>query len=162
MQKTIQIGEKSVKLSNNIGWTLAYRDQFNKDIVPVVLPLVAGLVDIVSGIVQEKSGGKVDMIDVISVLRDEDTATATLTHLYGLEFADFINIVWAMAACADDDIEEPKRWVRQFDSFPLDTIMPSVIELIVEGLVSSKNLERLRTAMRSLQPSNSTPLSSQA
>jgi hypothetical protein len=87
-----------------------------------------------------------------------------LLPLFQVEFVDtIINVTWAMAKAADEDIEPPKRWVRQFEEFPLDVIVPAVYELVLKGFVSSKNLKRLKKAsasLRNLQPSLSTTSSS--
>ena len=57
-----------------------------------------------------------------------------------------------MAKCADESIEEPRRWVRQFDAFPLDEVGPDIFEMIAGSVVSTKNLQRLQSAMKSLKP----------
>jgi hypothetical protein len=69
-----------------------------------------------------------------------------------------------MAKAADEDIDPPKRWVRQFDEFPLDVVVPAVYELVLKGFVSSKNLKRLKNvgaSLKTLQPSRSMTSSSQ-
>ena len=50
MEKTIQIGNKEVRLNNNIGWTIDYRDQFGTDIIPTLLPMVAAALDLIKGL----------------------------------------------------------------------------------------------------------------
>ena len=71
-----------------------------------------------------------------------------------------------MAKAADENINPPKKWVRQFDSFPVDVIAPTIFEMAIKGFMSSKNLERLTSLKKSLnvtkttQPSQSTTLSS--
>ena len=57
-----------------------------------------------------------------------------------------------MAKAADDDIEEPRTWVRQFETFPLDVIAPAVLELAVRGLLSGKNSTRLLDALKVVEP----------
>lgn len=152
MEKTINIGDKAVKLNNNIGWALAYRDQFGRDIIPALMPMIASALDIVSGIIEETGKAKnIRPQDILSVL-DGDKFTDAVIHLSGLEFVDFINIVWSLAKCADDNIPEPKEWVKGFEAFPLDEIVPAVFGLIAKGLISSKNFERLKTIMGRLQP----------
>lgn len=161
MEKTIKIGSKSVKLNNNIGWTLAYRDQFGRDVIPAIMPMFASAMDVISGIVAQT--GKIEKVsveDIISVL-DGDALVDAVIHLGGLEFADFINIIWALAKCADEYIDEPSEWVKQFDVFPLDIIAPEVIKLVSKGVISSKNLKRLESLTKTIQPSNSTPSSLQ-
>lgn len=152
MEKTIKIGNKSVRLNNNIGWAIAYRDQFGRDIVPTLMPLLAGAVDIFSGILSET--GKADNITLTDLAKvaDGDTLLNAAVHLGGLEFVDFINITWALAKTADEDIPEPKEWVKQFDSFTVDTIGPAVFSLITKGVMTSKNLRRLKDLRGRIQP----------
>lgn len=141
MIKTIKINDNTeLTLSNNIGWAMEYREQFGHDIVPDLLPVVSAVISLLDEIPQDKKG-KIDLKHV-----NKDVLQDALINLAGLQFVDFINLVWALAKNADDKIPEPKKWVKQFDTFPLDIIAPEVFKLIVEGFVSSKNLPRLNLA----------------
>ena len=152
MEKTIQIGNKDVRLNNNIGWTIDYRDQFGQDIIPTLLPMVAAALDLIKGLLEEaEDASNLDWKDILKVI-DGDTLIDALVHLGGLEFRDFINVTWAMAKCADESIPEPRTWVRQFETFPVDVIAPAVFELVYSGIVSSKNLKRLKEVRTNLQP----------
>lgn len=155
MEKTIIIGNKDVRLNNNIGWTIDYRDQFGQDIIPSLLPMAAAVLDLVKGILNEiddnENGENINLKDILKVL-DGDTLLDALVHLGGLEFGDFINITWSMAKCADETIPEPRKWVKQFETFEIDVVAPEVFSLIFNGLVSSKNLNRLRNIKTNLQP----------
>jgi hypothetical protein len=155
MEKTIQIGNKEVRLNNNIGWTIDYRDQFGTDIIPTLLPMVAAALDLIKGLLEEmEDTSNLEWQDVLKTV-DGDTLLDALVHLGGLEFKDFINVTWAMAKCADETIPEPRTWVRQFETFPLDEIAPAVFELIYKGIISSKNLTRLKNLKTlPLQPTN--------
>lgn len=167
MEKTIQLGDKSVRLSNDILWALNYRDQFGKDIIPTLMPAMAAAVDLLSGMLNIDGVADGD-IDVNKVLKEIDgnTVIDAMAHLSGLELVDLIEITWALAKTADDDIPEPRTWAKEIgDSFYVDEIAPVVFELIAKGVVSSKNLKRLealKRKMRRLQPkSNSTTSYSQ-
>ena len=153
MEKTIKIGKKSVRLNNNISWAIAYRDQFGRDIIPALMPLLASALDIISGLINET--GKTDEIDLadLAKLADGDALVNAVIHLGGFEFTDFICITWALAKCADEDIPAPREWVAQFDTFPLDVIAPEVFSLIFRGVISSKNLKRLEDLKKRIQPS---------
>lgn len=152
MEKTIKIGKVPVRLNNNIGWSMAYRDQFGQDIIPVIMPMLAGALDIITGLLN--STEKPEEIKGIDILKqvDGDTLIDAMAHLSALEFVDLINITWALAKCADDEIPEPKEWVKQFESFPVDVVAPAVFELIGKGLISSKNWRRLNEAKEKVQP----------
>lgn len=152
MEKTVQIGNKEVHLSNNIGWAIDYRDQFGQDIIPTLLPMVAAALDLIKGLLEEvEDTNNLEWRDILRLI-DGDTLFDALVHLGGLEFRDFINITWAMAKCADDSIPEPRTWVKEFEVFPVDELAPTVFDLIFKGVVSSKNLTRLKDVRKNLQP----------
>ena len=162
MEKIIKIGNKEVRLNNNVAWTMEYRDQFGKDIVPALMPVLASIIEGVSTIVSESGGGTITAADIADAVQGR--SMEVLLPLFQVEFVDtIINVTWAMAKAADEDIEPPKKWVRQFEEFPLDVVVPAVYELVLKGFVSSKNLERLKMAsvsLKNLQPLRSTMSSS--
>ncbi len=150
MEKVIKIGKQDVRLSNNIAWTMEYRDQFNKDIVPVIMPLFASLMESVASVVST-SDGELTVKKMAEAI--EGRAMDILLPAMQIEFVDIIiNITWAMAKAADENILPPKRWVRQFDTFPIDVIAPAIYDLALKGMVSPKNLKRLKNIRVSLQP----------
>lgn len=141
MNKTIKISkDKELVISNNLAWAMIYKSQFGHDIVPDIMPIVSAITKLL-GELSKTSG-----TDVASVLKslDGDSLQDALIELCALQFTDFINLTWAMAKANDDDIETPDKWVRQFDHFPIDVIAPAVFDLLLKGLVSSKNLKSLR------------------
>ena len=152
MIKTVKIGNKEVILDNNVGWTLIYKDQFGQDIIPSIMPLLAGALDVVSGLFQEAGDKEEISIDTLAKLADGDALVNAMVHIGGFEFVDFLNITWAMAKNADDSIPEPREWIKGFDEFPVDVIGVEVVKLIFKGMVSSKNLKRLNATIKSVQP----------
>lgn len=159
MEKIVTISGHDVKLSNNVAWTMEYRDQFNKDIVPSIMPLIASGLEAITSVVAETKGDSFTVADIAEAISGR--AVDILLPMFQVEFVDIIvNIVWAMAKAADESIEPPKRWVRQFDEFPLDEVVPVAYDLVLKGFISSKNRERLKTTIKSLQPSRSMKSSS--
>ena len=162
MEKIIKVGKQEVRLNNNVAWTMEYRDQFGKDIVPALMPILASLMEGVSTIISESGSNEVTMADIADAVQGR--SMDVLLPMFQVEFVDtIINVTWAMAKAADESIEPPKRWVRQFEDFPLDVIVPAVYELVLKGFVSSKNLKRLKrvsASLKNLQPSHSTTSSS--
>lgn len=163
MEKVIKIGKKEVRLNNNVAWTMEYRDQFGKDILPVVMPLLASVVEGVSTIAADADkGGSVSVASIAEAL--EGRTMEVLLPMFQSEFVDLVvNVTWAMAKAADESIETPKRWVRQFDEFPLDVIGPAVFDMVLKGFVSSKNLRRLKKigeSLKTLQPASDSMTSS--
>lgn len=152
MIKTIEISGKEVQLNNNIGWTFIYRDQFGHDIIPTLMPMIGAIIDLISGLIQET--GKTDNLDVKDLIKiaDSEKLYDAIIHMSGLEFVELLNITWSLAKCADNKVPEPKKWVMQFEEFPLDEIVPVVAQMIVKGIISTKNLERLQNLTANLKP----------
>ena len=162
MEKIIKIGKQEVRLSNNVAWTMEYRDQFGKDIVPTLMPVLASMIEGVSTVIAETGKAEITITDLAEAIQGR--TLDVLLPMFQVEFVDtIINVTWAMAKAADEDIEPPKKWVRQFETFPIDVIAPAVYELVLKGFVSSKNLKRLKNvgaSLKNLQPSHSTISSS--
>jgi len=150
MEKIIRIDEKhEIKLNNNVWWLMTYKSQFGHDIVPDLMPLLSTVMNTavtLAGVVDKDS----TVQDTLKRI-DTNDLTDALIELAGLQLTDFINIVWAMAKTADESIDEPNKWVRQFDAFPLDVLVPEAGELIVRGMVSEKNWTRLRILLGGLR-----------
>ena len=162
MEKVIKIGKQEVRLNNNVAWTMEYRDQFGKDIVPTLMPVLASMIEGVSTVIAETGKAEINITDLAEAIQGR--TLDVLLPMFQVEFVDtIINVTWAMAKAADEDIEPPKKWVRQFETFPIDVIAPAVYELVIKGFVSSKNLKRLKNvgaSLKNLQPSHSTISSS--
>lgn len=150
MEKIITIGDKEIKVSNNVAWVMEYRDQFNKDVMEAMMPIITTLIESVSTIISESgANGKLEIEDVASAIQGRSfELTLPLTQL-GLTDS-VVNVFWAMAKAADEKIAPPKKWIRQFDEFPLDIIVPELGEMILTGFTSQKNLERLKETMKGL------------
>lgn len=155
MEKTIVIDGKDVKLNNNGAWAIEYQEQFGKDILPVMLPLIATMGEGVASILAEADSEKVTAAELANAVQGR--TMDILLPMIQVEFVDMVyNVTWALAKNADQDIPEPKRWIRQFDTFPLDVVVPEVYGMILKGFASSKNLKRLEelkeTLTETLQP----------
>lgn len=161
MEKIIKIGKTEVKLDNNAAWAMEYRDQFGKDILPVVLPMGAALMEMLATVAA--SADELSLKGLAESL--EGRVMDILEPLVQVEMVDIlINVTWAMAKVADESIDPPKKWIRQFDSFPIDIVAPTVYDMAMKGFISSKNQKRLKSAVKSLknlQPSLSMKSSSQ-
>ena len=81
-----------------------------------------------------------------------DALTDAIYSAAAIESVDMLNIVWALAKNADEEIPESREWYKQFETFPVDIIAPAVFELIFKSMVSTKNLKRLQSLKESLQP----------
>lgn len=157
MEKKIKIDNKtSITVNNNVGWLFVYKDQFGRDIVPSLVPALNAGIDLVFGIYKE-FGGEFSREKIMQI--DPAALTDAIYAAAGIEAVDLLNIVWALAKNADDEIPEPREWVRQFETFPLDVIAPAVFELVFKSMVSTKNLKRLQNLRKSLQPESTSTAS---
>ena len=140
MIKTIKINDETeLTLSNNLAWATIYKDQFNHDIVPDLMPILSAILKLL---------GELGTSKAKDLLKNPDAVDSALIELCSIQFVDFIHLVWALSKAYDDDVEAPEKWVRQFDEFPLDLIAPAVIEIMAKGLVSSKNLKSLQESLK--------------
>lgn len=150
MEKIINIEGVDLKLNNQAAWTMEYKDQFGKDIVPVLMPIVSAMVEGLASVISDTDGTSLTAKEIAEAFQGR--AVDILLPMYQVEFVDIIiNVTWAMAKCADENIPEPKRWIRQFEKFPVDIIGPEIYDLAMTGFVSSKNLERLETMREKLK-----------
>ena len=150
MEKIINIEGKELKLNNQVAWTMEYKDQFGRDIVPVIMPMVSAIVEGLASVISENETAEISAKQISEAFQGR--SMEILLPMFQVEFVDIIiNVTWALAKCADETIPEPKKGIRQFDSFPLDIIVPEVYQLVMQGFVSSKNLARLKEMSKKLQ-----------
>lgn len=167
MTKIIKIGDKQIPLSNNSAWLLEYKDAFGQDILPALMPIVTTLIETVSSVIADAGTEGLTAQSIAEALHGR--TIDIVLPLYQLELTEVQKIAWAMAKAADEDLPPLKNWLRSFGVFPLDVILPELMDLITKGFISSKNLKRLKTkateaakaATKSLQPSRQTTSSSQ-
>lgn len=140
-------------LDNNLAWLMEYQDQFGEDILPTLMPILLSVTDLLGALADSDADLEhLTAKDILGVLKTEEALNAGI-KLSTFNTTDLINIIWALAKTADDSIAPPKKWIRQFeDGFQLDIIMPKAATLIVRGVMSSKNIERLTAAWSRLQP----------
>lgn len=149
MKKVITIGDKEVTLSNGIAWALEYRDQFNEDPIQKHIPLVATIGESIATVLSEIEGDTLTATNVSRALQGR--VFELLIPLMQTELLDtIINVTWAMAKACDDELPPPRQWIKQFDEFPLDIVVPEVYGLLVSGFVSTKNLKSLSKMKDSL------------
>ena len=155
MENTIRIGDKDVRLSNNVAWTMEYKDQFGKDILPAIMPLFASVLESAAALFENKNGS-LTAADILESVQGR--AVDILLPMFQAEFVDLVvNVTWAMAKAADESIEPPKKWVRQFETFPIDVVGPEVVGMALKGFVSSKNLKRLESLKESIKIETNQP-----
>lgn len=151
MIKEINISEnQKIKLNASLGWVLRYRAQFGHDILPDLLPMLESGLVLVGGAMDES--GELEWRKLLEL----DTVSNAMISFAGAEFTTALNIIWAMAKNADDSIPAPFEWANQFENFPLDQIVPEVLDAVINTVVSEKNRKRLVALKKKIQPEAST------
>lgn len=152
MTETIKFENgQELTLSNRVAWLMEYRDQFGRDILPSLMPLMLSISDVLAGLVEEGVDLENIKMNDVEKLFGSYNMTEAIVKLSALEVTDYLNVVWALNKAADETIPEPKAWVRQFEEFPFDEVTPVVIRLVVQGVMTSKNSERLTKAIGELK-----------
>lgn len=150
MIKVIEEDGLDLKLDSNMEWLYIYQNQFGHDILPDIMPVMAAVLNLMEGMVEAGTTIQ-DAATLVRGLFAGGKATDALIELAGLRMTDIINIVWSLAKTADQSIEPPQRWIRQFERFPLDVIVPEVFMMVANASMSSKNCTRLQRAAKDLQ-----------
>lgn len=162
MEKTIKAGKKNYKLTNKVKWMQVYKNEFGRDIMPMLVPVANAFLEIAVSVMKATGGKSLDMSKAGEVLKDIDIADiqSSMYSLAGLEFTDLLAITWSMARTLDDETTDFDTWVDEFvdDFFPVDEIAPTIIEINAKALMSSKNYSRLRNMVGSLKPMTSSTL----
>lgn len=158
MKRTVSLGSQSIDLDASMGWLYVYREQYGRDILPTLMPLLDAGLTFIAGIYD----GEKEIDDIFKDI-DIDEIDMALLKLSGAEVTMITDIAWAMAKNEDDSVGKPKDWVNQFDMFPMDVVIPEIIELVLKTSVSEKNsrsllekLEKIRTK-RSTLPRSQQP-----
>ena len=150
MIKTIKLNEnQSIELNSSIGWLLIYRSQFNKDILPELLPLIEALTRVIAGVFSDLTikDNEVELEEIIKSL-DSDIVSDFFITLSGCEATTILNITWALAKNSNSGIESPEVFFNKFDNFPMDIIIPEIFTMVGKSCISTKNLKRLQPAMK--------------
>lgn len=133
MIKTITIDGKEVQFKASASFPLVYKGNFNADILTIIMPLIAELLD---GLDDEAmKGGQLELTP--------STLAGMLEKVYSLELVDIMNLIWTLAKCADSSIPEPEKWYAEFDEFPIFDVAIEVFPMLFESLFSKKKLSNL-------------------
>lgn len=146
MIKTVQIENQQVEVNTSAGWLYVYRNQFGRDILPDIMPIIESILAAAASILEE-SKGEISAETALQAFNN-DAMVDAFVKMAGMELVTVFNIFYAMAKNADKTIPQPEDFFNEFEKFPVDEVMPELFYLIVESSVSSKNatslLEKLR------------------
>lgn len=154
MRKKIYLtDDQSIELDGSVGWLLVYRSQFGNDILPELLPAVEALMNAATAVISASAdSGEINLKKAAEEL-DADRISDIFTSLIGLQVSTILRAAWAMAKNADRSIPLVEEWLNSFDVFPLDIILPEVVNLILESSVSTKNRQSLMSLKETIADS---------
>ncbi|PEQ03692.1 hypothetical protein [Bacillus toyonensis] len=111
MEKTISIDGKQVKLKSTAATVKRYKAQFRRNLFADMMGLGA-----------------------ISTLTSPDGSQQPIdTSNLDLSKVDFelvYDLTWLFAKTADPSIPDPMTWLDKFEEFPIEEIMPDIMELV--------------------------------
>lgn len=140
MVKTITIGERDVRFDTSLSWMFKYRTQFGHDPIDVIMPAIKAAIPLV-----EIDGGKLTIADL-------DLLTDILSEL---NFTEALQLIWAIAANGDKDIDDPEVWYSRFELFPLDDVLKEIGPALLESCMSSKKFKALSQKLKKAVPKTS-------
>ncbi len=109
MERTITIDDKSVTFKSTGAVPLRYKAQFARDYLSDLLKLT-----------------KLDL----SNLRE--------SNFDKLDLEVFYNVAWTLAKTANPTIPDPLSWLDNFETFPIQEIIPEIQELLWSSLQTTK------------------------
>ena len=137
MIKTLKIGERDVRFDTSLAWMFKYRTQFGHDPIDVIMPAVKAALPLV-----ELEDGKLTIADL-------DLMTDILGEL---NFTEALQLIWAVAANGDRDIDNPEVWYSQFEMFPLDEVLAEIGPALFESCISTKKFKALSNKLNAAVP----------
>ncbi|HDR7685320.1 TPA: hypothetical protein QCX85_000664 [Bacillus toyonensis] len=120
MEKTITIDGKRVRLKSTAATVKRYKAQFRRNLFADMMGLGA-----------------------ISTLTSPDGSQQPIdTSNLDLSKVDFelvYDLTWLFAKTADSSIPDPMTWLDEFEEFPIEEIMPDIMELVQVTMGAKKN-----------------------
>lgn len=146
MIRRIEFEGHSVDVNTSAGWLFVYRANFGHDILPDIMPLIESGLETIASILKE-SGGEVNLDSITSAFGD-GTFNDFFIRMAGMETVTVYRIFWAMAKKADKTIKPVDEYFDDFETFPLDIVIPEMFRGIIESSISSKNAQSLLTMIQ--------------
>ncbi|HDX9708484.1 TPA: hypothetical protein ROY21_000302 [Bacillus cereus] len=111
MEKTITIDGKQVRLKATAATVKRYKAQFRRNLFADLMGL--GAINALAS-----SNGTEQPIDMSNV------------DMSKVDFELIYDLTWLYAKTADPNIPDPMTWLDEFEEFPIEEIMPAVMELV--------------------------------
>lgn len=121
MEKILNIDGRNVKFKSTAAFLLRYKMQFQRDALKDIYRLQES--------VDQEEVTKVD--EEGNEYKEIETTIKNIDHL-NLEV--FYNLIWTLAKTADPSLPPPMEWLDGFGEFPLEEIIPELLDLLSASL----------------------------
>lgn len=112
MEKVLTIDGQQVKFKSTAAFAKRYKAQFQRNIFA-------------------------DFYKIGNAISKGDDGQEKV-DLEKLDFDIFYDIAWVLAKTADDKIPPVEEWLDGFDEFPIEEIMPKLMDMLTKSIASSK------------------------
>lgn len=150
--------ERALILDNTFTWMVYYKEAFGRDIVPDLAPILNSVikaffavfsavdVDKVVKIATSKQKNKTEADRTSAIMNevlqkvDPDDITGVIIEATAIESVTFLQIMWALAKCADDSIDEFFEWTKTTSGMTPDFLVSEVFDLVLKGWITENPL----------------------
>ena len=150
--------EHALVLDNTFTWMVYYKEAFGRDIVPDLAPILNSVikaffavfsavdVDKVVKIATSKQKNKTEADRTSAIMNevvqkvDPDDITGVIIEATAIESVTFLQIMWALAKCADDSIDEFFEWTKTTSGMTPDFLVSEVFDLVLKGWITENPL----------------------
>ena len=117
MERMLTIDGRQVRFKSSGAFLLRYKQQFGRDAFQDIFKLQK------------------------AVRWDKHQKKNIIANINALDLEVFFNLAWTLAKTADPSIPPPMQWLDSFSTFPLNDIMPELMDLIHLSLGSTAELK---------------------
>lgn len=138
MQKIINIDGRDVKFKASASFVYRYKQQFGKDLLTLVMPLIKSAIDALNIFYVMPS----KETDMEALLSEVNISSA----IEKMELVDLFNVIWVMAKTANKDIADPVEWYDEFDVFPVFDVARELMDIFLPSLfITEESKKKLQT-----------------
>lgn len=154
--------ERALVLDNTFTWMVYYKEAFGRDIVPDLAPILNSVIKaffavfsavdidkVVKIAISKQKDKKKDkteadrtsaiMNEIVQKV-DPDDITEVIIEATAIESVTFLQIMWALAKCADDSIDEFFEWTKTTSGMTPDFLVSEVFDLVLKGWITENPL----------------------
>lgn len=150
--------ERTLELDNTFTWMVYYKEAFGRDIVPDLAPIMTSIIKgffaVFSAVDIEKivkaattkQKGKSETERAAAIMEeimqkvDPDDLIGVVYEATAIESMTFLQIMWALAKCADESVGDFIEWTRTTSGMAPDMLVSEVFDLVLKGWVTENPL----------------------